>query len=220
VAMVHIARGQLQLAAEALRMGTPLQDRQAGRASRYPASGLHWLLGLVLLAQGEVDEARAEFQRELETGAPSSLYHVEFTMNAHDGLGFASLASRQPDAGAKAFERALSLMPGHARSHLGLATCHLASGHQADAQRELENSERAIAELARAGRHLEAELLGAMAAVVRGQPTNAISTLDRLLTEAPPGYPGWTIPIEPLLKPLQAQPEFGSVLAKLAERAR
>ena len=59
-----------------------------------------------------------------------------------------------------------------------------------------------------------------MIAMVRGRPTDAIALLDRLLTEAPPGFPGWTIPIEPLFKPLQAQPEFAALLARLAERAR
>jgi hypothetical protein len=44
--------------------------------------------------------------------------------------------------------------------------------------------------------------------------------LTRLLTEAPPGFPGWTIPIEPMFKPLHTQPEFEGILAKLAERAR
>jgi hypothetical protein len=41
-----------------------------------------------------------------------------------------------------------------------------------------------------------------------------------MLTEAPAGYPGWTIPLEPALKPLAAQPEYANILARLAERAR
>jgi hypothetical protein len=56
--------------------------------------------------------------------------------------------------------------------------------------------------------------------VAQGRPTDAIGLLHRLVTEAPPGFPGWTIPIEPMLKPLQAQPEFAGILARLAERAR
>ena len=59
-----------------------------------------------------------------------------------------------------------------------------------------------------------------MAAIVQGRPTDAIGLLGRLLTEAPPGFPGWTIPIEPIFKPLHAQPEFAGILARLAERAR
>jgi hypothetical protein len=63
-------------------------------------------------------------------------------------------------------------------------------------------------------------MLSAMAAVAHGRPTDAIALLDRLLAEAPAGFPGWTIPIEPILKPLHAQPEFAGILARLAERAR
>jgi hypothetical protein len=46
IAMVHIARNRLPMATEVLHQGVALQDRQAGRESRYPASGLHWLLGM------------------------------------------------------------------------------------------------------------------------------------------------------------------------------
>jgi cytochrome c-type biogenesis protein CcmH/NrfG len=75
-------------------------------------------------------------------------------------------------------------------------------------------------ELGRGGRLIEAAVLSAMASVAQGRPTDAIAMLNRLLTEAPPGFPGWTIPIEPMFKPLHAQPEFAGILAKLAERAR
>ena len=50
MAMVHIARGHLDRAEPVLREGTVVQDRQADRKQRYPAKGLHWLLGLVRLA--------------------------------------------------------------------------------------------------------------------------------------------------------------------------
>ena len=58
-AMVHIARGALDRAESVLREGTIVQDRQANLRQRYPAKGLHWLLGLVRLAQGDMREARA-----------------------------------------------------------------------------------------------------------------------------------------------------------------
>jgi hypothetical protein len=48
----------------------------------------------------------------------------------------------------------------------------------------------------------------------------AVEALPTLDVDAPPGFPGWTIPIEPMFKPLYAQPEFGAILARLAERAR
>ena len=71
-AMVHIARGALDRAESVLREGTIVQDRQAHLRQRYPAKGLHWLLGLVRLARGDEAEARAEFEREITVGARSS----------------------------------------------------------------------------------------------------------------------------------------------------
>ena len=222
IAMVHIARQQLALAAEVLRQGIELQDRQAGRTWRYPASGLHWLLGLVSLAQGDADQALKDFRLEIDTAAAASLrvYGAEFRMNAHDGRGFALLALRQFAAGAKAFEQALALYPAHARSHIGIAACWFGAGRKSDAHASLGRAETSIAELDRTGRHLEAVQLKAMVAVIRGRPTDAVAFLDRLLTEAPAGFPGWTIPIEPIFKSLQAQPEFGILLSRLADRAR
>ncbi len=222
IAMVHIARNHLPMAVEVLHQGVALQDKQAGRESRYPASGLHWLLGMVYLAQGDAGRALAQCRRELEaaSGASSRVWAKEFTMNAHDGCGFALLAERRFDESAAAFGQALRLFPGHARSQIGLAHCLAAAGRKADAQAALQQAGTSIMELGRGGRLLEAALLSAMAAVAHGRLTDAVGILNRLLVEAPPGYPGWTIPIEPMFRPLHAQPEFGGVLAKLAERAR
>src|SRR5918996_4486153 len=89
-AMVHIARGALDRAESVLREGTIVQDRQADLRQRYPARGLHWLLGLVRLAQGDVQEAEAEFSKERAFGT-EQLYGAEFVMNACDATGFAKL---------------------------------------------------------------------------------------------------------------------------------
>ena len=64
-AMVHIARGALERAESVLREGTIVQDRQANLKQRYPAKGLHWLLGLVRLARGDDARSREEFEREI-----------------------------------------------------------------------------------------------------------------------------------------------------------
>jgi tetratricopeptide (TPR) repeat protein len=222
IAMVHIARNQLPMAIEVLHQGVVLQDKQVGRESRYPASGLHWLLGMVYLAQGDAGRALVECRRELETasGASSRVWGKEFAMNAHDGCGFALIAERRFDESAAAFGEALKLFPGHARSQIGLAHCLASAGRKAEAQAALERAGASIVELGRSGRLIEAALLSAMASVAHGRLTDAVAMLNRLLTEAPPGFPGWTIPIEPLLRPLHAQPEFASILARLAERAR
>ncbi len=118
-AMVHIARGALERAESVLREGTIVQDRQANLKQRYPAKGLHWLLGLVRLARGDVREARAEFDREIAVG-PTQLYAAEFAMNAFDGAGFAALDEGDSGEAVRMFQQALELFPEHARSLVGL----------------------------------------------------------------------------------------------------
>ena len=112
-AMVHIARGTLDRAESTLREGTIVQDRQADLKQRYPANGLHWLLGMVRLARGDAAEALLEFDRELVSG-PGQLYAAEFAMNAHDGAGFAHLATGDAGSAVTRFHRALDLFPDHA----------------------------------------------------------------------------------------------------------
>ena len=72
VAMVHIARGSCgPRPSRSLREGAIVQDRQAHLRQRYPARGLHWLLGLVRLAQGDTTEAETEFEKERGCGTVS-----------------------------------------------------------------------------------------------------------------------------------------------------
>src|SRR4029453_9226585 len=82
MAMVHVARGHLREAETVLRQGAAVQDRQISRGDRYPALGLHWLLGLVRLAQDDVVEALEEFEREQQFAKPHRLYGREFAMNS------------------------------------------------------------------------------------------------------------------------------------------
>jgi hypothetical protein len=55
---------------------------------------------------------------------------------------------------------------------------------------------------------------------VSGQQDAAIEALRQLLVEAPPGFAGWTIPIEPLLAPIGGTTRFQAVLRHLAARAQ
>ncbi len=218
-AMVYIARSALEQAESVLREGTAVQDRQADRRQRYPAKGLHWLLGLVRLAAGDVADARAEFQRELDGGA-SQLYAVEFAMNACDGAGFAALAAKRPPDAAKMFERALQHFPDHARSLIGLAAARERAGDFGGSAAALSHAQQAIEALRRGGRRSEATLAESFALAVQKRPADAIAALNRLLDEAEVPFTGWTIPVEPLLAPLRQVAGFKEVLARLAERAR
>ena len=218
-AMVHIARGMLDRAESTLREGTIVQDRQAHMKQRYPARGLHWLLGIVRLARGDASEALLEFDREIAPGA-GQLYGPEFAMNAHDGAGFAHLASDDPGAAVERFRQALVLFPEHARSLVGLGAALRADGEAVAADAAFARASSAIEALRRGGRSGEAAMAEALHHAVRGRQEDAITALHRLLDKAELSFSGWTIPIEPLLAPLRITPPFQSVLNKLAERTR
>jgi DNA-binding winged helix-turn-helix (wHTH) protein/Tfp pilus assembly protein PilF len=218
-AMVHIARGALDRAESVLREGTIVQDRQANLRQRYPAKGLHWLLGLVRLARGDVDEAQAEFQCEIASGA-TQLYAAEFCMNAYDGAGFAHLRRNDPGQAAAMFDRALQLFPQHARSLVGLGAARHAAGDAAGATDALGRARAAIDALRRGGRGGEAAMAEAFLHSVGGRPDEAVDCLRTLLEKPELAFTGWTIPIEPLFERLHAQRPFQGLLGTLADRAR
>ena len=125
IAMVHVARGHLAQAETVLRRGAAVQVQQGGRPERFPALGLHWLLGLTRLAQDDVTDALAEFDRELLVAEPRRLYGREFAMNAHHGRGVSLVAAGRFHEARAAFQQALALYPDHGPSHLGLAHASL-----------------------------------------------------------------------------------------------
>jgi tetratricopeptide (TPR) repeat protein len=219
MAMVHIARGHLDRAEPVLREGTIVQDRQADRRQRYPAKGLHWLLGLVRLASGDTNEAQREFQRELTSGT-GQLYAAEFAMNAHDGAGFAFLRCGDAAAAVEQFGRALELFPEHARSLVGLGGALAAARDTAGANAAFNRTTAAIEALRRGGRSSEATLAEAMLHAVRGETGRALESLTMLLDRPDMPFSGWTIPIEPLLETVRKHPDFDRVGERLAERAR
>ena len=218
-AMVHIARGTLDRAESTLREGTIVQDRQAHLKQRYPAKGLHWLLGMVRLARADPAEALLEFDREIGSGA-GQLYAPEFAMNAHDGAGFAHLATGDAAAAVGRFRKALELFPEHARSLVGLGAALAADGERVAADAAFARAATAIEALRRGGRGGEAALVEAFHHAVRGKAEDAVTALERMLEKAELSFAGWTIPIEPLLAPLRGTPGLHGILVRLAARAR
>jgi DNA-binding winged helix-turn-helix (wHTH) protein/Flp pilus assembly protein TadD len=219
IAMVHVARGRLTDAETVLRQGAAVQDRQLGKGGRYPALGLHWLLGLVRLAQDDVDEAIRELDREGTLAEPRRLYGREYAMAALHGRGAALVrAGRHADA-AVAFEGALELYPHHASTYLGASLAYRASGSHAAADAALARAEAALTTLAKA-RPIEAAIVRAQALAVRGDAGGAHQALSRVLRDAPPGFAAWTLPVEPLLAQLHGTEEFIDILGQLADRAR
>jgi DNA-binding winged helix-turn-helix (wHTH) protein len=208
-AMVHVARGHLIEAEGVLRNGAAIQDRQIGRGERYPALGLHWLFGLVRLAQGDVNDAIAEFEREGDLAQPHRLYGREYAMHASLGRGAAFLrADRRADA-VRNFRNALELYPDHPLGHLGLLLAR---------EGEARPVEAALVVMDRT-KPLEAALIRAQLLAAQGREADAAEGARAAISQAPPGFAGWSLPIEPLLQTTGRQ-ALTSVFSLLADRAR
>jgi len=218
-AMVHIARGSLDRAESVLREGTIVQDRQADLRQRYPARGLHWLLGLVRLAQNDVADADAEFEKERAFGR-GQLYGAEFAMNACDGAGFSRLRAGDHAGAAGWFRQGLELFPDHARSLVGLGAALRAGGEKKKSDAAFARAATAIEALRRGSRGTEGTLAQAFLHSTLDRPDDAITCLRELLDRADLPFSGWTLPIEPLLDPLRQTREFQDVLQLLASKAR
>jgi DNA-binding winged helix-turn-helix (wHTH) protein/Flp pilus assembly protein TadD len=218
-AMVHVARGHLREAETVLRQGAAVQDRQIGRGDRYPALGLHWLLGSVRLAQDDVTEALRELDRERQLAEPHRLYGREYEMNSLYGQGACLLRIGRLEEATDCFQRALLLYPDHVQSHLGLSIALRTMGSP-DAADMTSRKIRAILETLAATRPIEAAIVHSQLLAVEGRLQDAGAMLCKALDDAPPGFAGWTLPIEPFLLQLTGTQSFTSARARLAERAR
>ena len=210
-AMVHVARGHLTEAEGVLRHGAAIQDRQIGRGERYPALGLHWLLGLVRLAQDDGEEAIEEFERERELAEPHRLYGREYAMNALVGRGAALLRAGRHDAAAASFREALAFYPDHPLVHLGLALAGQKEGY-----REAEAALKVLDHT----KPIESAVIRAQWLAAQGHGAAAAERLAGVLADAPPGFAGWSLPVEPFLLQALDKPALAPVLGQLAERAR
>ena len=217
MAMVYVARQDLDTATQVLEEGIAVLNVTGATRSRFPASGLHWLIGSIRLVRDDLDGALADFERELG-GQGRALYAAEFAVAALNSRGFALVRADQTRAAQAAFEEALSINGEQARALLGLAS--LASGGQTDGASDLDHVRDAVTQLRRGGRTIEAQLMAAGLAAVEAHPAVAVSTLEGLLTESPLGPAGWSIPIDPLLASLKTVPSYGRVLDDLAQRAQ
>jgi DNA-binding winged helix-turn-helix (wHTH) protein len=208
-AMVFVARGAIDKARSAADTGALLQDTQ-GEHAILPAAGLHWMGGLVRVGAGDLAGAAACFTKEVESALRGRVYTREFVVNAHVSLGFLRLhASDRERAGAE-FRQVLGGDPGHARATLGLALAGGAAAGEVD---------RAIREVADAGKLVEAASLEAATLCARGESALAIDRLTTLVSGAPPGPAGWSLGADPLFLPVHTHEGFAHVLALVASRA-
>jgi DNA-binding winged helix-turn-helix (wHTH) protein/tetratricopeptide (TPR) repeat protein len=219
IAMVHVARGENEVAESVVRRGLAADGAAADPAGRFPGRGLNWLLGLIRLAAGDVPRATAELEREL--AAPSGAMHAdEYAVDAADGLGFMSLTAGEYEAAAAWFNRALARNPDHPRSLVGLAQSWLRRGQRDRAGSLLAHASRVIDEMSASGREGAAMLPRAQWHLAHGRSAEAMAGLGDALDKVPNGPAGWSIPIEPWLAAERGTPAFAEVLSKLADRAK
>ena len=210
-AMVHVARGHLTEAERVLRHGAAIQDRQIDRGERYPALGLHWLLGLVRLALDDVSDAIQEFDRECGLAQPHRLYGREYTMHASLARGAALLRMRREREAMDSFLQAHFAYPDLPLVHAGVA---LAEGSGAD----WTTTESTTAMLTRT-RPMAGTLARGIILAARGDVEAGAAALRQVLDEAPPGFAGWWLPVEPFMRQVIDNKDVRSVLARVAERA-
>jgi hypothetical protein len=140
-------------------------------------------------------------------------------MNAAHARGACLLrAGRAADA-IGSFDRALELYPDHAPSCVGLSLALRATGSRERAD-TVNRRLSTILEQLRATRPIEAALVEARVLAAGGQTEAAGAVLCRLLESAPPGFAGWTVPIDPLFVELHGTSAFTAARDRLAERAR
>ena len=220
MAMVLTARQAFAPALMAASAGATAQSRQLRHEpSPFPAIGLHWLRGLLLLRERQVGLAIESFAREMDELPAAQLYAAEIRVNAQVAAGFAHLAANDATGAIDAFRIALETLPRNGRALVGLYSALRLTTLAREARLLLPRIEETIAELAAGQRLVEAAAVRAAAEISRGEMDAACVTLEHLLESAPPGQAGWEIPIDPALAPLRAHRSYPRIVALLAARA-
>jgi tetratricopeptide (TPR) repeat protein len=199
IATVLIARGAFASAQTVLRDGCAAQDRQHS-GTAFPAVGLHLLRGLVLAAQHDLDASAEAFACELSYADKGQLYSRECRANTWYALAAVRLRQRRRADAEHAFANALGVAPAHLFTLAAIGRA-LPSLDEAD-PRSRETALAAAAGLAREGRHADAAR--AWRAAI---DATALS------------WPGWILPVEPLINPGGHVEAWSDVLAIVRARA-
>jgi len=219
MALVEVARGQLERAEELVSAGVVGQDLQQSGSLRFPAIGLHWLLGLLRAAQGDPSGAHRELDRELAQNGADRLYGPEYAAAAHVAKGQVLLAESAAGPARLSFEAALTHVTDYPAAWIGLSVAHQILGQRSEANAARERSRQRIAALRVNGHPSDFALLAACNAAVQGDRDAAIGCLEPLVSDGPASVAGWSIPIEPFLRPLHSTRGFADITSRLAARA-
>jgi DNA-binding winged helix-turn-helix (wHTH) protein/Tfp pilus assembly protein PilF len=214
-ASVHVARQAPGEADRELTAGINTQSSESGGAARFSGIALHWLHGLIRLAEGDEAGALESFERELSHENSGHLYARECCANTWYAIGATRLRRGQAAEARRAFQQTLDRLPVHPMALAGLAVLGAGDGtrgnHATIASSRNSSQPSIEATIARAA----ATVLVAGDAALPA----SVQAVDQALAAAPSGNAGWLIPIEPLLAVHLHPDAWAPVLARLRTRA-
>ena len=140
-------------------------------------------------------------------------------MHAHLGRGAAHLHKRDPYAALESFQAALHLYPRHPGASIGTGRALDALGRSSDAAAAYADAEATLPALD-GTKPIEAALFRGQLLAARGDADGAAAVFGGMLDQAPPGFAGWTLPVEPHLREVADSKTVTAVMRRLASRAR
>jgi DNA-binding winged helix-turn-helix (wHTH) protein len=209
-ATVYVARQAFDRAEHELRAAAGAAGSEG--PGQFSAVAVHWLLGLVLLADGDERGAVEAIRRELAGEPGGHLYARESAANACCALGALALRSGDRLAAGEAFAMALERVPGQLFALAGMALLEPSSAarRQAAAGR---------AEAMAPHAPVETALVAALLEAGPGASPPAVARVAAALDAAPPGVSGWILPVEPLADVTRHVGIWAPALARLRSRA-
>jgi DNA-binding winged helix-turn-helix (wHTH) protein len=207
-ASVHIARQAFEAADRELTAGAAAQDEQV-EGAMFGGIGLHWVSGLLRLAQGDSEEAERHFDRELAFEHSGHLYARECSAATWYAKGAHAFHDDDRKAADHAFDEVLRRVPRHPFA-LAARFDQLDSGVDEFGNR--------LALAATRGALVDVSVAQAVRQAARAQDPD-VAAVHSALQQVPAGASGWYLPVEPMLRPFADQPRWASTLALLRSRA-
>jgi DNA-binding winged helix-turn-helix (wHTH) protein len=214
-ASVHVARQAPGEAERELAVGIGAEGSEPGGASRFSGIALHWLRGLIRLADGDESGALDDFERELSHESSGHLYARECCANTWYAIGAMRLRRGQQAEARNAFQQAVDRLPIHPMALAGLAVLGAGDGTHRDHGSMTGSRNHAQASIDATVARAAATILVAGDAALPA----SVQAVDQALAAAPAGNAGWLIPIEPLLGVHLHPDAWAPVLARLRTRA-
>jgi DNA-binding winged helix-turn-helix (wHTH) protein len=207
---VHVARQSFERAEREVGAGAAAQD--AHRENRFAPIGLHWLDALLRLRRGDETGALASLDRELSFETSGHLYARECCAHVRYAMGAIAWRHGDVERALTGFAQALTGLPGHPPSLA--ATAALTTAAAAHAQ-----FEQRLTMLRAGGAHVDAAHADVIRATVSRTHAAPASAILRAFEDASASAAGWTLPLDPILRPEADDEAWRPVLALLRQRA-